>query len=556
MIYMKIYKGLSASKGISIGNAFLLTGAIDNIEKVTVGDNSIEIKKFNDSVEISLIQIEKLKQKAINTVGKEESEIFEIHKMMVQDLDYQESVLEIISKENCNSEYAVYQTKNIFYKIFADMDDPYMNDRKSDVIDISDRIIKNILGNNEDHIEKNDNVIYFAVDLTPSATISLDKQKILGFVTKIGSSASHSAILARNLNVPAVVGIGDNFSNFDFSKCFIIDGISGIVIENPDTKTMIEYRDKIMVLDEEEKKLSIHKDEPAITKDGIHIEINGNIGGVEDAESSNKNGADGIGLFRSEFLYLQGSDFPSEEVQFNSYKKVLETMQGKRVIVRTLDLGSDKQASYFNIENEDNPALGYRAIRICLSQIGIFKTQLRALYRSSIYGKLAIMFPMIVSVEEIKKVKIIVDEVKKELDNDKILYSSNVEIGVMIETPASVMISDKLAKEVDFFSVGTNDLTQYTMAADRMNANISEIFDPGNISIMRMIKMTVDNANKQGIWVGICGESASDTRFTKLYLSMGIKELSISPPMIPKLKEFIRRIDISEVRDRKLSMLD
>lgn len=553
---MEIYKGISASKGIAIGNGFLLRDEIDFIEKKQVENSDNEIEKFLKARELSISQVDELKQKTIENVGEKEGEIFEIHKMMMQDLDYETNILDMIKNDKVNAGYAVFETKKAFFEMFANMDDSYMNERKADVVDISDRIIDNILGNSLNLGDDKSSKIYFAKDLTPSVTISLDKNSILGFVTKVGSYASHSAILARNLNIPAVVGLGEEFDKIDFNQTFIIDGIKGQIISCPDENTIKEYQDKIEFLKEEKERLDKYKFDPASTKDNIHIEVNANIGGVADAVSAVECGADGVGLFRSEFLYLQSNDFPSEEVQFESYKKVLETMGDKRVIVRTLDLGSDKQAPYFNIENEDNPALGYRAIRICLDKIEIFKTQLRALYRSSVYGNLSIMFPMIVSVKEILKVKEIIEQVKKELDDDKITYSKSVEIGVMIETPASVMISDKLAQQVDFFSVGTNDLTQYTMAADRMNANLANLFDSGDISIMRMIKMTVENANKNGIWVGICGESAANTEYLELYLSMGVNELSVSPPAIAKIKDSIRKINVSIIKKETLEEIE
>lgn len=554
---MQIIEGISASNGIAIGKSKYLSDRKLEVYKIDIEDIDSEIKRFNHKKEKSIAQIDLLIEKAHNSIGKDHAQIFEIHKMMLEDLDYNDSIINTIKEEKCNAEYAVSKTKKIFHDIFDSMDDEYMRGRATDVLDISDRLLDNLFDDGHTSLEvMEEKNIIVSRDLTPSKTISLDKEKVLGFVTEMGSSTSHSAILARNLNIPAVVGLGDSFNLLPLNSEIIIDGYKGIVIVDPDEKTINEYTKKIEEIENQREIFNKSKNKSAITKDGVHVEINSNIGNIEDAESALFNGSDGVGLFRSEFLYLESPDFPSEQVQFEVYRKTLEIMGNKRVIVRTLDLGSDKQAPYFNINNEENPALGYRALRICLDKIDMFKTQLRALYRSSFYGKLAIMIPMVISVYEIVKVKELIEEVKKELDKDKVSYSDNVELGVMIETPASVMISDKLAQQVDFFSVGTNDLTQYTLATDRVNAKISRLYNQGDLSVMRMIKMVADNAHKYGKWIGICGESASNKEYIKKYLVFGIDELSVSPPMVPEIKEYIRSINVSEIKSSILEELE
>ena len=464
--------------------------------------------------------------------------------MKLEDDDYNESIENIIDSQKVNAEYAVAVTADNFAEMFASMDDPYMQARAADVKDISNRIIANLTGNVSDGSAGDDKMIVCADDLAPSETISLDKDKVLAFVTAHGSSNSHTAILARNMNIPAVIGVGSKFlSEIKDGDFAIVDGFTGEIFVDPDEKTTAELTAKQKADEEKKRLLQTLKGKENVTKDGKKINIYANIGSVGDVASVLANDAGGIGLFRSEFLYLESRDYPTEEEQFAAYRKVAEAMAGKKVIIRTLDIGADKQVDYFGLDKEDNPAMGYRAIRICLDRREVFKTQLRALYRASYYGTIAIMFPMIISVTEVQTIKKIIEEVKKELDEEKIPYK-DVELGIMIETPAAVMMSEELAQEVDFFSVGTNDLTQYTLAIDRQNPKLDNIYDSHHPAILKMLKMIVDNGHKGGCWVGICGELGADTTLTETFLSMGYDELSVSPSMILKVRQEIRSLDL------------
>ena len=467
--------------------------------------------------------------------------------MMLEDEDYNESIRNIIDTQHVNAEFAVAVTADNFAEMFSSMDDSYMQARAADVKDISNRIIANLTGTASGIADTDDKMIICADDLAPSETVSLDKDKVLAFVTAHGSSNSHTAILARNMNIPAVIGVGDKFmSDIKDGDEAIVDGFTGEIYLSPDDATK-EKMLKKQADDENKKRLLLElKGKENVTVDGRKINIFANIGSIDNIGAVLMNDAGGIGLFRSEFLYLENTDYPTEEQQFNAYKRVLESMAGKKVIIRTLDIGADKQVDYFNLKKEENPALGYRAIRICLTRPEIFKTQLRALFRASVYGHLGIMFPMITSVKELEQILSICDEVKAELKNDGIDYSDSIEIGIMIETPAAAIISDKLAPMVDFFSVGTNDLTQYTLACDRQNPDIEQFCDTHHEAILRLIEMSAENAHKNGAWIGICGELAADTTLTETFLRMGIDELSVSPTYVLKVRDTVRKIDLSK----------
>lgn len=511
------------------------------MKREKVKDTEAEITRFEESCEKAKNQLQKLYDKAVVEVGEASAAIFEVHQMMLEDEDYVESVLGIISGEEVNAEYAVALTSDNFSKIFSGMDDEYMRARAADVKDISNRLISILSGKDKDMEKSEEPVIVVADDLTPSETVQMDKEKILAFVTVHGSVNSHTAILARMMNIPAIVGAAFELEGIENGCMAIVDGWNGEVIFHPDEE--MQEQAKRQIADEKEKEKLLHqmKGQPTVTKSGREIRLYANIGNVSDLAYVLENDASGIGLLRSEFLYLGKNDFPTEEEQFQVYKQILQTMAGKKVIIRTLDLGADKQADYFQLGKEENPALGYRAIRICLSQPEIFKTQLRALFRASNYGDLSIMYPMIISLEEVKKIFEIVEEVKKELENQGVPYKE-VEQGIMIETPAAVMISDELAKYVDFFSVGTNDLTQYTLAIDRQNAKLDAFYNPHHKAVLKMIRMAADNAHKEGKWIGICGELGADPELTKTFVDMGIDELSVSPSMVLPIRKIIREI--------------
>lgn len=545
---MKKYTGNSIYNAIAIGKVSLFKHCRGEVKRIRVDDPEAEKIRLEKAKEQSINQLREIYNKALKEVGEPNAWIFEIHMMLIKDTDYNESLVNIIDSQSVNAEYAVSVTADNFAAMFGAMEDSYMKARAADVKDISDRIINNlILGGNECALFKEENVIVCTDDLAPSETILLDKSKVLGFVTAYGSINSHTAILARNMNIPAVMGVGEEFlKEIKEGDRFIVDGFSGEVYIDPDSETTERLTQK---QNEEEEKRRFHqnlKGKENITIDGKEIDIFANIEGTENIGAVLLNDAGGIGLFRSEFLYLDRHDYPTEEEQFNVYKKVLESMAGKKVIIRTLDAGADKQADYFHIGREENPALGCRAIRFCLSRPDIFKTQLRALYRASAYGNLGIMFPMITSVEELTEIFDICKDVKKELKAQGKEYSEDTEVGVMIETPAAAIISDLLAPMVDFFSIGTNDLTQYTLACDRQNPKVERFCDPHHKAILRLITMTAENAHKNGIRIGICGELGADINLTEEFLRIGIDELSVAPGMVLKIRDRVRNIDLGK----------
>ena len=495
----------------------------------------------------ALEQLAEIHDKALREVGETNAQIFEIHMMMLDDEDYNESIENIIDSQKVNAEYAVAVTSDNFAAMFAAMDDAYMQARAADVRDISNRLIANLSDSGGESAPSGEKVIICADDLAPSETVSLDKERVLAFVTAHGSSNSHTAILARNMNIPAIIGVGDEFLKaVKDGMTAGVDGFTGEFFLEPDEKTIERLEQKQREDKEKKRLLQELKGKENITLDGKKVKIFANIGSIDNIGAVLVNDAGGIGLFRSEFLYLENTDYPTEEQQFSAYKKVLEGMAGKKVIIRTLDIGADKKADYFGLEKEDNPALGFRAIRICLTRPDIFKTQLRALYRASVYGNLGIMFPMITSVSEVERILKICEEVRAELKKDGISFSENVELGIMIETPAAAIISDKLAPLVDFFSVGTNDLIQYTLACDRQNPNLEDFCDTHHEAVLRLIELSAQNAHKNGAWIGICGELAADTSLTESFLRMGIDELSVSPGFVLKVREKVRSLDLSK----------
>ena len=535
--------GKSVFSGIAIGRIALLEHGDNQVKRTKVEDVEAEVARFEAAKETAKVQLQELYDKALKEVGEVNAAIFEVHGMMLEDLDYVESIVNIIRTQELNAEYAVATTGDNFSEMFAAMDDDYMKARAADVKDLSNRVIAVLQGKSGTGINSDEPVIVIADDLAPSETVQLDKSKVLAFVTKYGSANSHTAILARTMNIPALIGV--DFPDDIDGKMGIVDGATGSFLIDPSVSVLEEYQKKKAKEDEKKKLLLELKGKENVTLDGKKINLYANIGGVGDVASVLDNDAGGIGLFRSEFLYLETDNYPTEEEQFKAYKTVAENMAGKKVIIRTLDIGADKQVDYFNLDKEDNPAMGYRAIRICLDRVDVFKTQLRAIYRASVYGTLAIMFPMIISVSEVKKIKEIIKEVMSELDEAQVPYKE-VELGIMIETPAAVMMSEELGKEVDFFSIGTNDLTQYTLAIDRQNAKLDNIYDSHHPAILKMLKMVVDNGHKSGCWVGICGELGADVTLTETFLKMGFDELSVSPSMILKVREKIRSVDLSK----------
>ena len=536
-------QGKSVFNGIAIGKIQVFQKGESLVKRVKVSDAGQEVERFYQARETAKQQLQELYQKALREVGELNAAIFEVHQMMLDDLDYEESIVNMIKSQEVNAEYAVANTGDNFSKMFASMDDEYMQARSADVKDISNRVIGILQGKTLGGISGSESVILLAEDLAPSETVQLDKSKVLSFVTRHGSTNSHTAILARTMNIPALIGI-DYPEDVD-GKTAIVDGNKGLLIIDPTVSILEAYKEQ-KEKEEEQKRLLLElKGKEDITLDGKKINLYANIGSVSDVASVLTNDAQGIGLFRSEFLYLEASDYPTEEEQFRAYRQVAETMAGKKVIIRTLDIGADKQVEYFDLDKEENPAMGYRAIRICLDRKEIFRTQLRALYRASYYGNIAIMFPMIISLDEVLEIKKMVAQVKAELDQEAVLYKE-VELGIMIETPAAVMISDELAKEVDFFSVGTNDLTQYTLAIDRQNEKLDAIYNPHHKAILRMLQMIVDNGHKEGCWVGICGELGADLSLTETFLKMGFDELSVSPSMILRVRDKIRNTKIDQ----------
>lgn len=535
--------GKSVFGGVAIGKLMFYQRNDKVIKRTHVDDVDAEWERFQEAKNTAVDQLKGLYNKALEDVGEANAMIFEIHQMMLEDLDYLESIENIIRTQEVNAEYAVATTADNFAKMFSAMDDAYMQGRAADVKDVSERVLDILCGVDTGFKEMTEPCIIAADDLAPSETVQLDKSKVLGFATQYGSSNSHTAILARTMNIPAVIGLGEDLLEEYSGRDAIIDGFTGTLYIDPDESTLKEMQDKREKDLEQKALLEQLKGKENVTKSGQKINVYANIGNVSDLGAVFKNDAGGIGLFRSEFLYLENTDFPTEEQQFAVYKQVAESMAGKKVIIRTLDIGADKQVDYFGLNKEDNPALGYRAIRICLTRPEIFKTQLRALYRAAMFGNISIMFPMIISVDEVHRIKEIIAEVKEELKKEGIPYKEDVELGIMIETPASVMISRELAKEVDFFSVGTNDLTQYTLAIDRQNSKLDEFYDPHHPAVLAMIKMAAENAHAEGAWIGICGELGADLELTEEFLKMGLDELSVSPAMVLPLRKRIRECE-------------
>lgn len=537
------FEGKSVFGGIAIGRLSIYNKKDNQVKRQKITDAEAEIARFEDAREKAKEQLAGFYEKAVKEVGEVNAAIFEVHQMMLDDLDYIESITNMIHSQEVNAEFAVASTGDNFSQMFAAMDDDYMRERAADVKDISNRVITILQGEEEGAMTGDEPFILLADDLAPSETVQLDKSKVLSFVTRHGSTNSHTAILARTMNIPALIGV--DFDDAVDGKMGIVDGYTGTFYVDPDEETMAQYEAK-KAEDENKKRLLLElKGKENVTLDGKKINLYANIGGVADVANALSNDAGGIGLFRSEFLYLESEDYPTEDAQFAAYKTVAENMAGKKVIIRTLDIGADKQVDYFQMEKEENPAMGYRAIRICLDRPEIFKTQLRAIYRASYYGTISIMFPMIISVKEVKRIKEIIAEVKAELTAEGIPFK-DCEIGVMIETPAAVMISDLLAEEVDFFSIGTNDLTQYTLAIDRQNPKLDNFYDSHHEAILRMLQMVVDNGHKHGCWVGICGELGADTTLTSTFLKMGFDELSVSPSMILRVRKEIRKTRVEE----------
>ena len=538
---MVVCQGKSVLKGIAIGKIYLYEKQEYVLEQKQVADAEAEVARFEAAKETAIGQLDDLYEKALAEAGEEQAMIFDVHKMMLDDGDYLDAITGLIRREKVNAEYAVHTTGEQFAAVFASMDDDYMKARSADVKDISGRVIRILAGIGDGSIASEEPVILLADDLTPSETVSLDKSKILAFVTRNGSANSHTAILARSMNIPALVQTDVELLKKYHCIDAVVDGLDGKLYLDPEEAVLAELVQKKEACGRERAELEKLIGLDNVTRDGRKINVYANIGSPEDVDKVLLNDAGGIGLFRSEFLYLGREDYPSEEEQFEIYKEVLSRMEGKKVIIRTLDIGADKQVDYFKLPKEENPAMGYRAIRICLDRIDVFKTQLRAIYRASVYGTAAIMFPMIISVKEILRIKEIVEEVKAELTAAGIEIAP-VELGIMVETPAAVMISEELAKEVSFFSIGTNDLTQYTLAIDRQNQSLDTIYDSHHPAVLRMIRMTIENGHKGGAWVGICGELGADTTLTKTFVDMGIDELSVSPTYVLGLRKAIREI--------------
>ena len=541
---MEKFNGKKVFSGIAIGKVKLLLKAENQVVRKRIEDPAAEIARYEAAKQTAIEQLHKLYKKALKEVGEVNAQIFDVHAMMLEDGDYNDSVHNLIESQSVNAEYAVGVTGDNFAEVFANMDDEYFKARSIDMKDISERVINVLCGNDMGSDLGDEPVIIVAKDLAPSETVQMDKSKLLAFVTQLGSTNSHTAILARTMGIPALIGV--EIKEEWNGKQAIVDGYTGTLIIEPDEAALAEYKKKAEEDAKQKELLLTLKGKENVTKSGQKINLYANIGNVSDLAAVLKNDAGGIGLFRSEFLYLEKDTFPTEEEQFVAYKQVAETMAGKKVIIRPLDIGADKQVDYFGLKKEENPALGLRAIRICLTRPEIFRTQLRALFRASVYGNLGIMFPMITSVKEVERIKEICEEVKAELRSDGIEYSDKIELGIMIETPAAALISDRLAPMVDFFSVGTNDLTQYTLACDRQNPDIEEFIDTHHEAILRLIEMSAENAHKNGAWIGICGELAADTTLTERFLRMGIDELSVSPSFVLKVRDAVRRTDLSE----------
>lgn len=534
---MEKFEGKSILKGVAIGKIHYYSKGEQVVQRVSVEDTAAELQRFEKAKETALEQLHELYDKALKEVGEVNAAIFDVHAMMLEDDDFNDSIRNTIESQKVNAEYAVATTGDNFAKMFEEMDDEYFRARSADIKDIAERVVSVLQGAAAKNALGDEPVILAAKDLAPSETVQMDKTKLLGFVTEFGSSNSHTAILARTMNIPALIGIPVDESLE--GRTAVIDGVTATLILDPDEETLKLYREKKQEEEHQRELLQTLKGKEDVTLDGKHIRLYANIGSVGDTAKVLANDADGIGLFRSEFLYLEKSDYPTEEEQFQAYKTVAQNMAGKKVIIRTLDIGADKQVDYFHLDHEDNPAMGYRAIRICLDRQEIFRTQLRAILRASAYGNIGIMYPMIISVDEVRKCKEILNKVRQELA-DQGIPVGEIEQGIMIETPAAAMISDLLAEEVDFFSIGTNDLTQYTLAIDRQNAKLDPIYDSHHPAVLRMIRMVVENGHKGGCWVGICGELGADTTLTKEFLRMGIDELSVTPASVLPIRKIIR----------------
>ena len=542
---MQYFQGKSVYKGIVMGPVAVLKKNDYQVKRARIEDPEAEVKRVKEAVEVSKKQLGRLYDKAVREVGEASAAIFEVHQMMLEDEDYLESMENMIRIELVNAEYAAAATGDNFAEMFAAMDDEYMKARSADVKDISERLVRNLSGEGDNDLSSMEPSIIVADDLSPSETVQMDKEKILAFVTVHGSTNSHTAIFARMMNIPALIGVPMDLNSLKTGMMAVVDGFSGQVIFEPEEDVQKETEKRMQEEAEKQKLLEELKGKENITPDGRKINIYANIGSVGDLGYVMENDAGGIGLFRSEFLYLGRNDFPTEEEQFQAYKQAVQTMAGKKVIIRTLDIGADKQVEYFNLGKEENPALGYRAIRICLKQPEIFKAQLRALFRAAVYGNLSVMYPMITSTEEVEKIYAIVAEVEEELKKQEVQYKIP-EQGIMIETPAAVMISDRLAEMVDFFSIGTNDLTQYTLAIDRQNEQLDDFYNPHHEAVLRMIRMVVENAHKCGKWAGICGELGADLTLTEQFVRMGVDELSVAPSMILKLRKIVREMKAEE----------
>ena len=542
---MQYFQGKSVYKGIVMGPVAVLKKNDYQVKRARIEDPEAEVKRVKEAVEVSKKQLGRLYDKAVREVGEASAAIFEVHQMMLEDEDYLESMENMIRTELVNAEYAAAATGDNFAEMFAAMDDEYMKARSADVKDISERLVRNLSGEGDNDLSSMEPSVIVADDLSPSETVQMDKEKILAFVTVHGSTNSHTAILARMMNIPALIGVPMDLNGLKTGMTAVVDGFSGQVIFEPEEDVQKETEKRMQEEAEKQKLLEELKRKENITPDGRKINIYANIGSVGDLGYVMENDAGGIGLFRSEFLYLGRNDFPTEEEQFQAYKQAVQTMAGKKVIIRTLDIGADKQVEYFNLGKEENPALGYRAIRICLKQPEIFKAQLRALFRAAVYGNLSVKYPMITSTEEVEKIYAIVAEVEEELKAQEVQYKIP-EQGIMIETPAAVMISDRLAEMVDFFSIGTNDLTQYTLAIDRQNEQLDDFYNPHHEAVLRMIRMVVENAHKCGKWAGICGELGADLTLTEQFVRMGVDELSVAPSMILKLRKIVREMKAEE----------
>lgn len=549
-------KGIGASPGIAIGKALVLEHKEMVIEKKENVNVEVEVEKLNSAVDTSKKELSAVKEKVAKELGEEEAEIFGAHLLVLEDPEFIGEAENKIKNESLNAEYALNEVKDMFVSIFESMDNDYMRERAADVKDVTNRVLRHILGIKIiDLSNLSDEVVLIAHDLTPSDTATMDKKKVLGLLTNIGGRTSHTAIMSRTLEIPAIVGLSDVTDKVKDSDMIVFDGDKGIVIVSPEEDVVAEYQEKKRIFEEDKKALELLKGQPSVTTDKKHVELAGNIGTPNDLEGLINNDAEGVGLYRTEFLYMDSDEFPSEEIQFEAYKKVLEGMNGKPVVIRTLDIGGDKKLSYFEMEEEMNPFLGYRAIRLCLDRTDIFKTQLRALFRASVYGKLRIMFPMISSLEELLAAKAICEEVKSDLKAEGLGYSDDVEIGMMIEIPSAAVISDLLAKHVDFFSIGTNDLIQYTCAVDRMNQKISYLYNQFNPAVLRLIKMVIKNAHAEGKWVGMCGESAGDQMMIPILLGFGLDEFSMSPISILRARRLINSVsekDMQALSDKVL----